>query len=83
MAGQVTGTRARFDSRACEKLLGSSLFDGSRARTVLGFDPAWDLERALPAMVADVRRRGTVGGPPAGRDDGLPIGRGDSNLTGV
>lgn len=53
VVGRVRGRRWKFDSDAYEKLFGSALYDGSAARDVLGFVPAWDLPRALPAMVAE------------------------------
>jgi nucleoside-diphosphate-sugar epimerase len=62
VVGRVRGRRWRFDSDAYDKLFGSALYDGSAARDVLGFVPAWDLERALPAMVAE--RRGGRAAPP-------------------
>lgn len=60
--GRVRGRRWRFDSGAYDKLFGSALYDGSAARDVLGFVPAWDLERALPALVAE-RQGGAAASP--------------------
>jgi UDP-glucose 4-epimerase len=54
--GGVRGKRWRFDSAAYEKLFGSAVYDASAARDVLGFQPAWDLARALPDMVEAYRR---------------------------
>lgn len=52
VAGALTRRRAPFDSEAYEKLFSSALYDGSRLWRVLGHSPKWNLEAALPAMVA-------------------------------
>lgn len=55
--GRVTGTRWRFDSNSYEKLLGSAYYSNAAIRETLGFEPKWDLKRALPAIVASMRPR--------------------------
>ncbi|MEJ2721087.1 MAG: NAD-dependent epimerase/dehydratase family protein [bacterium] len=47
----VTGRRFVFDSQTYNRLLGSASYDSTRIREVLGFEPRWDLESALPDMV--------------------------------
>lgn len=54
--GSVVGRRAPFDSDARQKLLGSAEYASGRF-AALGFAPAWDLARALPAIVAARRGR--------------------------
>ncbi len=49
--GAFTGRRFVFDSNTYDRLLGSAHYDSARIRETLGFQPRWDLERALPAMV--------------------------------
>ncbi|MDH3199046.1 MAG: NAD-dependent epimerase/dehydratase family protein [Candidatus Krumholzibacteria bacterium] len=57
VVGRARGRRWRFDSDAYDKLLGSAIYDGTAARDALGFEPEWDLQRALPRMVEGVRNR--------------------------
>lgn len=50
--GRVRGRRFVFDSDSIPKLLGSAWFSSEKIQNVLGFRPQWDLELALPSMVA-------------------------------
>ncbi len=60
MITQFTGRRFPFDSNALSKLLGSAWFSSEKVRSRLGFQPEWDLPRALPLIVAETRM-GTAG----------------------
>jgi nucleoside-diphosphate-sugar epimerase len=55
--GRICGRRFMFDSDALGKLLGSAWFDSRKIESVLGFRPKWDLERAMPQMVTELRNR--------------------------
>jgi nucleoside-diphosphate-sugar epimerase len=50
--GRVAGRRALFDGAAYRKLLGSAEYESGAIVAELGFVPAWDLERAMPSIVA-------------------------------
>lgn len=58
-ARALVGRRVGFDSDAAEKLLGSAWYSSALIARELGYAPAWDLESALPAIVAEVRARGS------------------------
>ncbi|HEU4365300.1 MAG TPA: NAD-dependent epimerase/dehydratase family protein [Candidatus Krumholzibacteria bacterium] len=51
LVGRAAGRRAPFDSDAWRKLFGSAEYAAARFNA-LGFNPIWDLARAMPAMVA-------------------------------
>ena len=55
--GRRRGRRFVFDSAALEKLIGSAWYSSAKIEERLGFKPEWDLERAMPEMVAELRRR--------------------------
>ena len=50
-----------FDSDALEKLVGSAWFSSQKIENMLGFNPEWNLEKALPGMVAEMRKAETGG----------------------
>lgn len=50
--GRLRGRRFVFDSDALEKLIGSAWYSSKFIEEQLGFRPRWNLERALPEMVA-------------------------------
>lgn len=50
---KLRGKRFMFDSDALEKLIGSAWFSSQKIETMLGFNPEWNLEKALPEMVED------------------------------
>ncbi len=54
--GKLRGKRFMFDSDALEKLLGSAWFSSNKIETLLGFKPEWNLEKALPEMVAEMKK---------------------------
>jgi nucleoside-diphosphate-sugar epimerase len=56
-AGRLCGRRMPFDSDAYRKLFGSAEYAGGSIGPLLGFAPEWDLERAMPAIVAARRAR--------------------------
>jgi len=43
-----------FDSVALEKLIGSARFNSQKIEERLGFKPEWNLEKAMPEMVAEL-----------------------------
>jgi nucleoside-diphosphate-sugar epimerase len=57
--GDALGGLARrpvlFDSGTVERLLGSARYDSTLIERTLGFEPGWDLKRALPEMVMHAR----------------------------
>lgn len=55
VVGRVRGRRFIFDSNALEKLASSAWYSSRKIETELGFRPAYDLEKALPRMVAELR----------------------------
>jgi UDP-glucose 4-epimerase len=55
VAGRIMRRRAPFDGEAYRKLFGSAEYRATHFRE-LGFLPDWDLESALPAMVAAWKR---------------------------
>lgn len=55
MLGRMRGRRFFFDSDALKKLASSAWYSSRKLETELGFSPAYDLEKALPEMVADLR----------------------------
>jgi UDP-glucose 4-epimerase len=57
LAGALTRRRSPFDSIAFDKLFGSARFESERIRHDLGFEPRWDLEAAMPEIVASLRRQ--------------------------
>ena len=52
LVGRLRGRRFVFDSDALPKLLGSAWYSSEKMQDQLGFHPQWDLERALPSMIA-------------------------------
>jgi nucleoside-diphosphate-sugar epimerase len=52
--GRLRGRRFMFDSDALEKLIGNAWFSSRKIETMLGFRPDWNLEKALPEMVAEM-----------------------------
>jgi nucleoside-diphosphate-sugar epimerase len=52
--GAVTRRPFVFNSLALDRLLGSARYDSRRIQNELAFRPEWNLERALPDMVAGV-----------------------------
>lgn len=53
--GKVRGRRFVFDSDSIPKLLGSAWFSAEKIQKKLGFRPKWEMERALPSMVAALK----------------------------
>jgi UDP-glucose 4-epimerase len=53
--GRLRGRRFFFDSDALEKLASSAWYSSRKIETELGFKPAYDLEKALPEMIAELR----------------------------
>ncbi|HSR54425.1 MAG TPA: NAD-dependent epimerase/dehydratase family protein, partial [Acidobacteriota bacterium] len=49
--GALTRRRFVFDSDALDKLLTSAHFSSAKISKMLGYQPHWDLERALPSMI--------------------------------
>ena len=56
VAAAVTRRRWPFDTIAYEKLFGSAEYECSAIVDELGFRPAWDLRRAMPAIVENTLR---------------------------
>jgi len=57
LAGVLTRRRWPFDSAAFDKLFGSAQFESERICRELGFVPRWDLEAAMPEIVASLRHQ--------------------------
>jgi nucleoside-diphosphate-sugar epimerase len=57
LIGRLRRRRFVFDSDALNKLIGSAWFSSRKIESELGFRPQWDLEKALPDMVAEMRLR--------------------------
>jgi UDP-glucose 4-epimerase len=55
--GRLRGRRFVFDSDALEKLIGSAWYSSAKIEQKLGFKPEWNLEKAMPEMVAELGRR--------------------------
>ncbi len=55
MVGRMRGRRFMFDSDALEKLTTSAWYSSRKLETELGFKPDYDLEKALPEMIATLR----------------------------
>ena len=55
--GRLRGRRFVFDSDALEKLIGSAWYSSAKIEQRLGFKPEWNLEKAMPEMVAELKRR--------------------------
>ncbi len=53
--GRLRGRRFVFDSDALEKLASSAWYSSKKIETELGFRPEYDLEKALPEMIATLR----------------------------
>ena len=53
--GRLRGRRFVFDSDAFENLIGSAWFSSEKIEQRLGFRPMWDLERAIPEMVTELK----------------------------
>ncbi len=51
-ARRVTGRSIGFDRARLDSLLGWACYDSRRIQQQLGFTAQWDLERALPGMIA-------------------------------
>lgn len=58
--GRVRGRRFLFDSDALEKLIGSAWYSSKRIEDRLGFRAKWDLEKALPEMIEELRGQRTA-----------------------
>ncbi len=43
-----------FNSLTMDRLMGSARYDSTRIQMELGFQPEWDLKRALPGMVRHI-----------------------------
>jgi UDP-glucose 4-epimerase len=56
LIGKARGKRFLFDSDAFHKLTGSAWFSSEKIQTLLGFQPEWTLEKALPSMVESAAR---------------------------
>jgi UDP-glucose 4-epimerase len=56
LIGRVRGRRFTVDSEAVARLLGSACFSSKKITQQLGYMPAWDLDVALPEMVAFYRQ---------------------------
>jgi nucleoside-diphosphate-sugar epimerase len=54
--GRLRGRRFMFDSDALEKLTGCAWFNSAKIEATLGFKPQFDLEMAMPEMVAELKR---------------------------
>jgi nucleoside-diphosphate-sugar epimerase len=62
--GRLRGRRFVFDSDALRKLVGSAWFNSQKIGSILGFQPDWNLDKAMPEMVDEMRRHqdsGVVG----------------------
>jgi len=57
LIGRMRARRFMFDSDTLAKLLGSSWYSSQKIESLLGFQPAWNLEQTMPEMVADMRQR--------------------------
>ena len=55
MVGRVRGKRFLFDSDTLEKLASSAWYSSRKLEAELGFRPTYDLEKALPEMIAELR----------------------------
>jgi nucleoside-diphosphate-sugar epimerase len=55
IVGRLRGRRFFFDSGALEKLTESAWYSSRKIETELGFKPAYDLEKALPELIAVLR----------------------------
>jgi nucleoside-diphosphate-sugar epimerase len=53
----LRGRRFLFDSDTLVKLVGSAWFSSQKIESLLGFQPAWNLEQAMPEMVDEMRQR--------------------------
>jgi nucleoside-diphosphate-sugar epimerase len=60
--GRLRGRRWSFDSLACGKLFGSAVYDSTAIEKVLGFDPKWTFDSALPDIVDTAQGRAGVEG---------------------
>jgi len=54
--GRLRGRRFVFDSDALEKLVGNAWYNSAKIEKRLGFKPEWNLEKAMPEMVAELQR---------------------------
>ena len=52
---RLSGRRFVFDSAAFRKLASSAWYSSQKLESELGFQPEFDLEKALPAMIAELR----------------------------
>ena len=52
--GRLRNRRFVFDSDALEKLTGCAWFSSQKIESTLGFKPTYDLEKAMPEMVAEL-----------------------------
>jgi nucleoside-diphosphate-sugar epimerase len=57
LIGRLRGRRFFFDSDALDKLIGWAWFSSRKIESMLGFQPTWNLERALSEMVDEIRQR--------------------------
>jgi UDP-glucose 4-epimerase len=53
--GKLSGRRFIFNTTAFHKLASSAWYSSRKLETELGFQPEYDLEKALPAMIAELR----------------------------
>lgn len=65
MLGRMRGRRFFFDSDTLEKLASSAWYSSRKIETELGFNPFYDLEKALPEMVAELRDETPIKNHPA------------------
>ncbi len=65
MAGQMRGSRFSFNSDALDKLSSSAWYSSRKIETELGFKPAYDMEKALPEMIAELRNETASSPQPA------------------
>jgi nucleoside-diphosphate-sugar epimerase len=60
-AGALLRRRVGFDSDACQKLLGSAWYSPAKMIRELGYQPAQDLQGALPEIIASYRSQRSNG----------------------
>jgi nucleoside-diphosphate-sugar epimerase len=57
LIGRLRGRRFLFDSDTLAKLVGSAWFSSQKIESMLGFHPVWNLGKAMPEMVNEMRQR--------------------------
>ncbi len=65
IVGRIRRRRFTFDSDSLEKLASSAWYSSRKLETELGFKPAYDLEKALPEIIAELRGETPIKGQPA------------------